>query len=77
MAHPTRTPPSRYRLEISEHVDEVVLRAISPDREERFESARAFIDGLRAAVQDQADAWHMQSLLEEDTWCRLARSRPQ
>lgn len=43
------TPPSQFNPSVSQELDEVVLRAMAKDREERFQSAAEFREHLMAA----------------------------
>jgi serine/threonine protein kinase len=52
---PVLAPPSSLRPELPATVDEVVMRALEPDRERRWPSAEAFAAALRAPLATARD----------------------
>ena len=62
---PAFVPPSKFRPDIPPALDRVLERALKPDRQERFESTRDFLDALRAAVPQARTAGTMAALLND------------
>jgi serine/threonine-protein kinase len=50
MENPTYVPMTEHRSNVPRELEEVVRRALAPDPEDRFPTARAFIDALESAV---------------------------
>lgn len=64
-ASPHFMKPSEFRPDVPPGLDEVLQRALSPTRDERYASARAFLDALRAIVAPSHTQGGMAVLLEE------------
>ena len=50
------TPPSAFNKDVSPELDEVVLRSMTKDRDERFQTAEEFRENLLAAQAGQSPA---------------------
>jgi serine/threonine-protein kinase len=50
------SPPSMHRPEVSTELDETCLRALERDPDRRFQTAAEFVDALRGACENLADA---------------------
>jgi hypothetical protein len=61
---PNFVPPSSVRPDVPRALDEVLARALAPDREARFQDAQAFLEALRAIVPAGAGS-EMQRLVDE------------
>lgn len=64
-AKPSFMKPSEFRPDVPDGLDEVLSRALNPDREERYKTARHFLDALRRIVPPSHTEGGMVALLSE------------
>lgn len=64
-AAPIFVRPGEFRPDVPKQLDLVIDKALRPDRAQRFDSAKAFLDALRAVVPPAYTQGGMASLLEE------------
>jgi hypothetical protein len=64
-SHPKFQRPSDFRPDVPSGLDEVIERAVKPERDERFLTAKAFLDALHQVVSPGQTEGGMASLVEE------------
>jgi serine/threonine protein kinase len=64
-ARPKFTKPSDFRPDVPDGLDEVLQRALEPNKDERFQSSREFLDALRSIVPSVHTDGGMASLVDE------------
>jgi len=62
---PTRVPPSKFRDDVPPPLDAIVMKALQPAREDRYQTAGEFLDDLRGVVPRRSTRGSMHSLLGE------------
>lgn len=62
---PRFVPPSEYRPDVPRGLDEVIEKAVNPDRAGRFQSAAEFLRALRTIVPAKQTEGGMRELVEE------------
>lgn len=63
--HPVFTEPSKLRPDVPPALDQILSRALAPDREHRYGSARELLEALRTIVASAHVEGEMSELIEE------------
>ena len=70
-------PPSSLREDLPDGLDAVCARALAPARQDRFESARAFLSAITAQAGQTEPGLALHTLIDELLWAELAKQKTQ